>query len=160
MVFQCINIHQIPWEVLKTTAFGLGFQHLPRDLVNVNAWKTMVDPYITVTCWENYYNNGHIIEIAITLWLGTAIASVLQSHVVNIVLSQWPHIVQTVLSCSGIAAIFAVTCCKNYTIIVATYCSNCAVTTWWCCYNIAVRCYENCTNTVATYCSSNCAVMQ
>ena len=24
---------------------GLGFQHLPWDLVNVNAWKTMFDPY-------------------------------------------------------------------------------------------------------------------
>ena len=27
-------------------AFGLGFQHLPRDLGNVNAWKTVFDPYI------------------------------------------------------------------------------------------------------------------
>ena len=46
MVFQCINTRQVPWEVLKTAAFGLGFQHLPRDLANVNAWKTMFDPYI------------------------------------------------------------------------------------------------------------------
>ena len=47
MVFQCINIRQVPWEVLKTEAFafGLGFQHLPRDLANVNAWKNMFDPY-------------------------------------------------------------------------------------------------------------------
>ena len=45
MVLQCINIRQVPWEVLKTAAFGLGFQHLPRDLANVNAWKTMFDPY-------------------------------------------------------------------------------------------------------------------
>ena len=45
MVFQCINIRQIPWEVLKTAAFGLDFQHLSRDLANVNAWKTMFDPY-------------------------------------------------------------------------------------------------------------------
>ena len=45
MVFQCINIRQVPWEVLKTKAFGLDFQHLPRDLANVNAWKTMFDPY-------------------------------------------------------------------------------------------------------------------
>ena len=37
MVFQCINIRQVPWEVLKTEAGGLGFQHLPRDLANVNA---------------------------------------------------------------------------------------------------------------------------
>ena len=46
MVFQCINIRQVPWEVLKTAAFGLGFQHLPQDLANVNAWKTVFDPYI------------------------------------------------------------------------------------------------------------------
>ena len=31
--------------MLKTASFGLGFQHLPGDLVNVNAWKTMFDPY-------------------------------------------------------------------------------------------------------------------
>ena len=46
MVFQCMNIRQVPWEVLKTAASGLSFQHLPRDLANVNAWKTMLDPYI------------------------------------------------------------------------------------------------------------------
>ena len=45
MIFQCINIRQVPWEVLKTAASGLGFQHLPRDLANVNAWKTIFDPY-------------------------------------------------------------------------------------------------------------------
>ena len=50
MVFQCINIRQVPWEVLKTEAEGRGFQHLPRDLANVNAWKTMFDPYIRYTC--------------------------------------------------------------------------------------------------------------
>ena len=32
--------------MLKTSAYGLGFQHLPRDLANVNACKTMFDPYI------------------------------------------------------------------------------------------------------------------
>ena len=42
---QCINICQVPWEVLKTEAFGLGFQHLSRDLANVYAWKTIFDPY-------------------------------------------------------------------------------------------------------------------
>ena len=31
--------------MLKTSAYGLGFQHLPRDLANANAWKTMFDPY-------------------------------------------------------------------------------------------------------------------
>ena len=38
MVFQCINIRQVPW--------GVENRGLPRDLVNVNAWKTMFDPYI------------------------------------------------------------------------------------------------------------------
>ena len=35
--FQCINIRQVPREVLKTAASDLDFQHLPRDLANVNA---------------------------------------------------------------------------------------------------------------------------
>ena len=30
----------------KNLAFGLGFQHLPQDLANVDAWKTMFDPHI------------------------------------------------------------------------------------------------------------------
>ena len=64
MVFQCINIRQVPWEVLKTAAFGLGFQHLPRDLANVNSWKTMFDPYIET----------HIIE---KLWWNKVIDSIL-----------------------------------------------------------------------------------
>ena len=37
--FSCINIRQVPWEVLKIEAEGRGFQHLQRDLVNVNALK-------------------------------------------------------------------------------------------------------------------------
>ena len=40
--FSCINISQFPTEVLKTEAGGRGFQHLPRDLANVNALKTHV----------------------------------------------------------------------------------------------------------------------
>ena len=48
MVFQYINVCQVPRKMLKTSAFGLGFQHLPRDLANVNAWKTMFDPYIII----------------------------------------------------------------------------------------------------------------
>ena len=51
MVFQSINIRHVPREVLKTAASGLGFQHLPQDLANVNAWKTMFDPYIV---WHVY----------------------------------------------------------------------------------------------------------
>ena len=40
--FSGINIRQVPWEVLKTEAEGCGFQHLPRDLANVNAFKNHV----------------------------------------------------------------------------------------------------------------------
>ena len=40
--FSCINIRQVPWEVLKTEAEGRGFQHLLRDLLNVNALKIQV----------------------------------------------------------------------------------------------------------------------
>ena len=40
--FSCINIHQVSREVLKTEAGGRGFQHLPRDLANVNALKNHV----------------------------------------------------------------------------------------------------------------------
>ena len=32
--------------MMITSAYGLGFQRLSRDLVNVNAWKTMFDFYI------------------------------------------------------------------------------------------------------------------
>ena len=46
MVFKSTNIRQVPREVLKIAASGLGFQHLLRDLANVNAWKTIFDPYI------------------------------------------------------------------------------------------------------------------
>ena len=48
MIFQYINVCPVPREMLKTSAYGLGFQHLPQDLANVNAWNTMFDPYIKV----------------------------------------------------------------------------------------------------------------
>ena len=37
MVFKCINIREVPREVMKTAASGLDFQSLPRDVANVNA---------------------------------------------------------------------------------------------------------------------------
>ena len=40
--------------MLKTEAEGLGFQHQPRDLANVNAWKTMFDPYIVMCMYSSY----------------------------------------------------------------------------------------------------------
>ena len=50
--FSCINIHQVPWEVLKTEAEGHGFQHLLRDLANVNALKNHV-PLLLLHKTEN-----------------------------------------------------------------------------------------------------------
>ena len=40
--FSCINIRQVPREVLKTEAEGRRFQHLPSDLANVNELKNHV----------------------------------------------------------------------------------------------------------------------
>ena len=65
MVFQCISIRQVPREVLKTATSGLGFQHLPRDQANVNALKTMFNPYInnisTIPTYEaNVQNDVYI----------------------------------------------------------------------------------------------------
>ena len=46
MILSFINNCKVPWEVLKTSHFALGFQHFPRDLANVNGWKFMFDPSI------------------------------------------------------------------------------------------------------------------
>ena len=46
MTLSFINIRKVPREILKTSGFALGFQHLPRDLANVNEWKIMFDPMI------------------------------------------------------------------------------------------------------------------
>ena len=40
--FPCNNVCQVPREMLKTEAVGLGFQHLPRDLANVNVLEINV----------------------------------------------------------------------------------------------------------------------
>ena len=40
--FPCINVCQVPREMLKTEAEGLGFQQLPQDLANVNALENNV----------------------------------------------------------------------------------------------------------------------
>ena len=40
--FPCINVCQVPREMLKTEAVGRGFQHLPRDLANVNVLEINV----------------------------------------------------------------------------------------------------------------------
>ena len=43
MILSFINIRKVPREMLKISGFVLGFQHLPRDLENVNEWKIMFD---------------------------------------------------------------------------------------------------------------------
>ena len=40
--FPCINVCQIPREMLKTEAEGRGFLQLPRDLANVNILENNV----------------------------------------------------------------------------------------------------------------------
>ena len=48
MILSFINIRKVPREMSKTLGFDLGFQHLPRDLANVNEWKIMFDLYIKI----------------------------------------------------------------------------------------------------------------
>ena len=64
--FSCINIRQVPWEVLKTKAEGRGFQHLPRDLANVNALKTMFDRYYCIKteniCYISRYSLHYFVS--------------------------------------------------------------------------------------------------
>ena len=52
--FSCINICQVHWEVLKTEA-SLGFQHLPRDLANVNALKNHVWSLLLHKNWKHLH---------------------------------------------------------------------------------------------------------
>ena len=40
--FSCINVCQVPREMLQTEVEGRGFQQLPRDLANVNALENNV----------------------------------------------------------------------------------------------------------------------
>ena len=40
--FPCINVCQVRREMSKTEAVGRGFQHLPRDLANVNVLENNV----------------------------------------------------------------------------------------------------------------------
>ena len=76
MFFQWINIRQVPWEVLKTAASGLGFQHLPRDLANVNAWKTMFDPYNE----RNLRKHVHTAKIQISLYIRAVWSELPRAH--------------------------------------------------------------------------------
>ena len=68
--------------MLKTSAFGLGFQHLPRNLANVNAWKTMFDPYIEK--YERKEVLSELADVANAFWR----KSVTSFNQINIVSSQ------------------------------------------------------------------------
>ena len=61
--FSCINLRQVPWEVLKTEAEGRGFQHFPRDLANVNALKNHVRSLLL------HKNRKHLLNFALFLAL-------------------------------------------------------------------------------------------
>ena len=61
--FSCINIRQVPWEVLKTEAESCGFQHLPRDLANNNALKNHVRSLLLHKNWK------HLLHFALFLAL-------------------------------------------------------------------------------------------
>ena len=61
--FSCINIRQVPLEVLKTEAEGRCFQHLPRGLANVNALKNYVRSLLL------HKNEKHLLHFALFLAL-------------------------------------------------------------------------------------------
>ena len=66
-----LKTEAVPREMLKTEAVGLGFQHLRRDLANVNAWKTMFDRYIKSHSKESYDKQNLTLTVVITdelLW--------------------------------------------------------------------------------------------
>ena len=49
MILSFINIRKVPRKVLETFPPRF-FQHFPRELANVNEWKIMFNPSLTVTC--------------------------------------------------------------------------------------------------------------
>ena len=84
--FSCINIRQVPREVLKTKAEGRGFQHLPRDLANVNALKNHVRSLLL------HKNLKHLLHFAlfIVLFLFRLFTSVLRTQYHRLVLVPGP----------------------------------------------------------------------
>ena len=54
--FPFINIRKVPREGLKTEGETRGFQHLPRDLSNVNEWQNHVWSLLLHTSNENSEN--------------------------------------------------------------------------------------------------------
>ena len=60
--FSCINIRQVAREVLKTEAGDRGFQHLPRDLANVNALKNHVRLLLLHKNWKHCYISPYFLH--------------------------------------------------------------------------------------------------
>ena len=60
--FSCINICEVPREVLKTEAGGRSFQHLLRDLANVMHGKTMFDRYYCIKTKNICYISGYFLH--------------------------------------------------------------------------------------------------
>ena len=69
--FSCINIRQVPWEVLKTKVKGRSFQHLPRTWRMLMHWKTMFDHYYCIKteniCYISRYFLHYFVCFAISL---------------------------------------------------------------------------------------------
>ena len=61
--FSCINVRQVPREVLKIEAGGRGLQLLPRDLANVNPLKNHVRLLLLHENWK------HLLYFALFLGL-------------------------------------------------------------------------------------------
>ena len=60
--FSCINICQVPREVLETEVGGRGFQHLPRDLENVNALKKHVRFLLLPKNWKHLLHSRYFLH--------------------------------------------------------------------------------------------------
>ena len=93
--FSCINIRQIPREVLKTEDGGRGFQHLPRDLVNINALKkTMFDRYYCIRTENICYisrNFLHLTDVSWTQFPPTMLVLGLGSSYLVTAANLWPR---------------------------------------------------------------------
>ena len=57
MILSFLNIHKVPWEVLKTKGKALRLQHFPQDFANVYEWKILFDPSINLLIMA-YYLSG------------------------------------------------------------------------------------------------------
>ena len=74
---------------------GLGFQHLPWNLANVNAWKTMFDPYIPRHCFCCSFTEETRVFLStfyhFTLWL-------LNLRLTDFALICWPRLFLSTIS--------------------------------------------------------------